>query len=172
MKISILFYSLAAMGSASPAPSRLQTKRAHAPAYAAHTIDQPVCDMQSLCDSVQLTMSRLITFKILVVMSPTRKRPSNSATSSILHTTSREDQSSFTLAARQAERVVSQTFRLAVSAQRTTVTNSRTEFSSHSDLDGEVQWPWCDFGESILRSELPLQYQHDRRAAIFDHRTK
>jgi hypothetical protein len=42
MKVFTLICGLAASGLASPAP-QWQHKRAAAPAYAAHTIDQPVC---------------------------------------------------------------------------------------------------------------------------------
>jgi hypothetical protein len=44
MRVLTLLCSLAALGAATPAPSQWQGKRAvaAAPAYAAHTIDQPV----------------------------------------------------------------------------------------------------------------------------------
>ena len=117
MKISISFCSLVAIGLATPAPSQLQAKRAAAPAYAAHTIDQPVCAWRLSRDRARLTAGRSTTSKTLVAMSPIHKTHSSSATSSTHRTTSREDLSSCTSAEKQAERAVSRILRLVVSAR-------------------------------------------------------
>jgi hypothetical protein len=119
MKVLTLLCSFAAFGSATPAPAQWQEKRAAAaaPAYAAHTINQPVCIIVFLYILSLLIKRRLTISLTPTVMNRTRKIPLSSGTFSTRLTTSLADQYSSILVERLAEKVDSPTYRLEVSAQ-------------------------------------------------------
>ena len=85
MKVLTLVYSFVALGSATPAPrsASWQGKRqaADAPAYAAHTINQPVrwCAFVDYCALADLC-ARLIISRIAIAMFLTPMPPSSSGT--------------------------------------------------------------------------------------------
>jgi hypothetical protein len=117
MKVLILLCGFAASSLASPSPVNWLNKRAAAPAYEAHTIDQPV--RLSLLFRI-LTFSycdRLIIFRNLTAMNRIQRTHSSNDTFSTLRTTNPEGQSSCILVEKRAERVDSRIYRPEVSIQ-------------------------------------------------------